>query len=96
MLASKFEYIISILIYMYVFDGKNYKKLCLPYKILILNQVRVKYSVTPYVNDSSEVNHYIAEDQWRDLSRIDMMEEKMHEDTPLLVNIKGKMKIFNK
>jgi len=52
-------------------------------------QVRVKYSVTPYVNDSSEVNHYIAEDQWRDLSRIDMMEEKMHEDTPLLVNIKG-------
>ena len=96
MLASKFEYIISILIYMYVFiDGKNYKKLCLPYKILILNQVRVKYSVTPYVNDSSEVNHYIAEDQWRDLSRIDMMEEKMHEDTPLLVNIKGKMKIFN-
>ena len=56
----------------------------------ILIQVRVKYSVTPYVNDSSYTNHYIAEDQWRNLKRIDMMENRTHEDTPLLVNIKGK------
>ena len=56
----------------------------------IFIQVRVKYSVTPYVNDSSKNNHYIAEDQWRDLARRDMIEEEMHYDTPLLVNIKGK------
>lgn len=52
-------------------------------------QVRVLYSTQPFINDSSQHNHYIPEGNWQDLSRIDMMENQLHKDTPLLVNIKG-------
>lgn len=49
-------------------------------------QVRVKYAPIDFKNDSENL---VAESEWRDLSRIDMTEEEMHKDTPLLVNIKG-------
>ena len=36
------------------------------------------------------MSHQIPENEWRNLKRLDMIEKKTHEDTPLLVNIKGK------
>ena len=57
-----------------------------PLKNLNVLQVRVKYAPIDFKNDSENL---VAESEWRDLSRIDMTEEEMHKDTPLLVNIKG-------
>ena len=52
-------------------------------------QVRVKYSKTPFRNDSSDSFYGIPESDWENLKRIDMKEKEEHDDTPLLVNIKG-------
>ena len=69
--------------------NKGFKVHNWTFKLLNMLQVRVKYSTQPFINDSSQHNHYIPEGNWQDLSRIDMMENQLHKDTPLLVNIKG-------
>lgn len=50
-------------------------------------QVRVQYAKVPYKNGTNAKS--IDDNDWVDLRRIDVVENKTMDDTPLLVNIKG-------
>jgi len=50
-------------------------------------QVRVQYAKVPYKNGTNAKS--ISDNEWVDLRRIDVVENKTMDDTPLLVNIKG-------